>query len=177
MNVYSLKDIVAANAPYALSPIPKPKTQTPVSWVTKLFGVRTVPRLGILTTYFFSSLDKPLVGRSWGLLGGPDFYGPNFHFSEYMKVGNRFAAVVVHFGVLFGSMLLAIPLFRKFMKGRVIQPGEGASKEQSKNDTLEYEAIGNPDVQGPNQSKAICKASYQGSAYQCKSATSNRGTG
>ncbi|RDL34459.1 Uncharacterized protein BP5553_07587 [Venustampulla echinocandica] len=166
MDVYSLKDIVAAHKPYALSPIPRPKIQDPAPWATRMFGVRTVPGLGILTTYFFVAADKPLVGRSWGLLGGPDFYGPNFHFSEYMKVGNHFAAVMVHFGLVFGSILLSIPLFRKFMKGIVTQPGEGASEEQSRNDRLEYKAIGNPDVQSSDSPKAICKAAYKGSAYQ-----------
>jgi len=66
MDVYSLKELTVTSAPYALSPIPGPKTKSPTSWITKLLGVREVPDLGILTTHLGAAADRPLVHRTWG---------------------------------------------------------------------------------------------------------------
>lgn len=82
MESFTLKQIGAATAPYAISPIPGPKTRDTTSLVTKIFGIRAAPDLGILTTSLGAKSDTPIVQRSWGLLGGNKFYGPNFHFHE-----------------------------------------------------------------------------------------------
>jgi hypothetical protein len=138
MDVYPLKQIGASSAPYAISPIPGPKTRNTKSWVTSLFGIRVVPDLGILTTSLGGMVDKPIVQRSWGLLGGEKFYGPNFHFSEYMKARSYLMAVVIHFGLALGGLCLIVPLFRKFARRYVYQPGDGPTKEESKNDRYVY---------------------------------------
>jgi hypothetical protein len=168
MDVYSLKELAATSAPYALSPIPGPKTRSPTSWITKLLGVREVSDLGILTTYLGAAADRPLVHRTWGLLGGPSSYGPNFRFSEYMKVQNYLTAIFLHFSLAVASFFVAIPFLRKLAKRFVTQPGDGPTKEQSRNDRVEYRGIGNPDVQTPNPGRAFCKAYYEGSLYECK---------
>jgi hypothetical protein len=168
LDVYSFKQLGAAGAPYALSPVPGPKTKNPKSWITKLFGVRVVPDLGILTTAFGGSVDKPIVQRSWGLLGGNDFYGPNFSFGEYSKARNHLTAVLMHFGLVAGAIFLTIPVFRKFARKFVYQPGDGPTKEEYKNDRFEYRGIAKPDVQIANPPKAFCRAYFNGSLYACK---------
>jgi hypothetical protein len=168
-DIFSVKEFKAANAPYALSPIPGPKTRDPTSWITKIFGFRSVPDLGILTTSIGAIVDVPIVHRSWGLLGGANFYGPNFHFSEYMKARNYLGAIAFHFAVSLLSVLLAIPLVRKLARRFVYQPGEGATKEQTKKDRVEYRGVGKPDVKTPNPPRAYCRAHYEGGLYQCKS--------
>jgi hypothetical protein len=168
MDVYSLKEIAAANLPYAISPIPGPKTSSGTSLVTKLFGIRSVPDLGILSTSLGGIVDTPIVQRSWGILG----YGPNFHFAEYMKVRNYLIGIAVHWGLLIGSLLLAIPLVRTIARKYVYQPGEGPTKDQVKNDRLEYRGIARPDVQTPNPGRAFCRAFFDGSLYACKSSRS-----
>jgi hypothetical protein len=82
MDTYSFKQLAAAGAPYAISPIPGPKTKDTTSLITKIFGIRAVRDLGILTTSVGAVSDTPIVQRSWGLLGGNKFYGPNFQFHE-----------------------------------------------------------------------------------------------
>jgi hypothetical protein len=168
MDVFSLKQLKAAHAPYAISPISGPKTSDPNSLVTKIFGFRVVPDLGILTTSIGRVSDTPIVQRSWGLLGGPNFYGPNFHFTEFMKSRGYLMAIMTHFALALGSLLIAFPFVRKLARKYVYQPGDGPTKEQSKNDRVEYRGIGTPDVKTPNPPRAFCKARYEGSVYNCK---------
>lgn len=169
MDLFSLSQIKAAHSPYSISPIPapKPNTPSPISWTTKVFGIRTVPDLGILTTSIGGVVDAPVVERSWGLLGGATFYGPNFRFVEYMKARNYLGALAIHFGILFGSLLLAIPLVRKIARRYVYQPGEGPTKEEYSRDRIEYRGIATPDVAKPT-ARAYCRAYYEGSMYACK---------
>lgn len=168
MDVYSFKQLGAANAPYALSPIPGPKAKDTKSWITKLFGVRVVPDLGILTTSIAASADQPIIQRSWGLLGGNNFYGPNFRWAEYSKARNYLTAVLMHFGLLAGMMFLSVPIFRKFARRFVYQPGDGPTKEEYKNDRFEYRGIATPDIQTPNPARAYCRVYFDGSLYACK---------
>jgi hypothetical protein len=164
LDVYSLKEITAAVLPYAISPIPGPDVSSGASWITKIFGICSIPDLGILTTSIGSMSDTPIVQRSWGILG----YGPNFHFTEYMKARNYLSGVAIHFGLMIGSVLLSFPLFRTIARKFVDQPGEGATKEQGKHDRFEYRGIAWPDVQTPNPPRAFCRAYFDGSPYACR---------
>ncbi|PQE08836.1 Saccharopine dehydrogenase protein [Rutstroemia sp. NJR-2017a WRK4] len=169
LDVYSLKEVGASMEPYALSPIPAPKVRDSTSFfsrlLTKLVGIKVVPDLGILTTSIAGRTDLPIIHRSWGMLGGADFYGPNFHVSEYMKARNYLTAIALHFGLLIGGMVLCIPLFRRVMSKYVYQPGEGATKEQYKRDRVEYRAIAKPDLGKPKTPRVFCRAHFEGSAY------------
>ncbi|CZR66899.1 uncharacterized protein PAC_16800 [Phialocephala subalpina] len=166
MESYSLKQIQAAGVPYAISPIPGPKAKDTTSLVTKILGIRVVPDLGILTSSLGGMADRPIVQRSWGLLGGDKFYGPNFHFYEYMKARNHLSAIFIHFSLVLGSLMLAIPFMRVIGRKLVYQPGDGPTKEESKNDRFEYRGIGTPDIAAPNSPRAFCKAAYEGSLYE-----------
>lgn len=130
-------------------------------------GVRSEPKLGgLLTTSIAASADAPIVQRSWGLLGGNQFYGPNFYFSGFMKTGNYLSGVLLHFGLILGSILLAIRPVRSLVKKYVYQPGDGPTKEEVRKDRVEYRAIGTPDY--VTHSRAFCKASFEGSMYTCE---------
>ncbi|KAE9367343.1 hypothetical protein N431DRAFT_561351 [Stipitochalara longipes BDJ] len=166
MDTFSFKQLEAAHAPYSISPIPGPKTPNPNPLVTRIFGVRAVADLGILTTSLGRVSDTPIVERSWGLLGGAEFYGPNFHFSEFYKSRNYLTAIMTHFSILVGSLFIAIPFMRTLARKYVYQPGDGPTKAQTKNDRFEYRGIGTPDVQTPNPARAFCKARYEGSVYE-----------
>ncbi|KAF4630834.1 hypothetical protein G7Y89_g7299 [Cudoniella acicularis] len=166
LDVYSVKELNEASSPFALSPIPGPKVKSAVPWTTRLFGVRAVPDLGVLTTYIFEAADRPLVQRTWGLLGGPNFYGPNFQFNEYLKTRNHLTAVLTHIAMVVGSIFLLVPFLRTFLKTQVVQPGDGPSKEQAKKGKVVFQAIGTPDVASPNPPRAVCKALYRGGAYE-----------
>lgn len=164
MDNFTFKQISAALAPYALSPVPGPKTPATVPWTTKILGVRSVRDLGILTTALQGTTDKAIVHRSWGQLN----YGPNFKFYEYQKARNHLTAVALHFTLLFAGLFIAIKPFRTLAKKYVYQPGDGPTKEESKNDRYEYRGIAIPDVQTPNPPRSYGTLSYEGSAYVCE---------
>ena len=167
-DIFTLKQFKESHAPYALSPIPGPKTRDPTPWINKIFGFRSVPDLGILTTHIGGMIDVPIVHRSWGLLGGASFYGPNFRFSEYMKARNYLGAIAFHFAVSIVSVLIAIPLVRKLARRFVTAPGDGPTKEQTRNNRFEYRAVATPDVKTSNPPRAYVRAYYEGGLYQCK---------
>lgn len=161
LKAYSIKDILAAGVPYALSPIPGPRIPDNTSWFTKIFGVRTVPDLGTLTTSMSGKLDTPIVHRSWGLLG----YGPNFRYGEYTKVRNPLQGIAIHFGLALLPLLLLLPFSSTIAKLFMTPPGEGPSKEQAKKDRFGFRGYGTPDIATPNPPKAFCHTVYEGSVY------------
>jgi hypothetical protein len=160
-----MKELSAASRPYALSPIPGPQVKDSAPWTTKLFGCRYVRDLGILTSYIFSVADKPQVHRSWGLLGGPNNYGPNFEFNEYKKTQNYLSGMMSHFGLVLGSIFVSIPFIRLLLRKFVVQPGDGPSKEESKIGIVEYKGIAKQDVPEPNAPRAFARAVFKGSGY------------
>jgi len=163
---FSLSEIAAAHAPYALSPIRGPQNAPSMSYFTRIFGIRFVPDLGTLTTYLGASADTPIVQRSWGLLGDAKVYGPNFRFSEYMRTRNIVTGIFLHFGLLLAGMLLILRPVRWLAKRVVLSPGEGPASENSKSNGVEYRAVGYPDVNYPDASRAYCRAVYKGGMYQ-----------
>ena len=163
MENFSFKEIRDSLTPYALSPVPGPKIPDTISWTTKLLGIRSVKDLGILTTVLSATSDAAIVHRSWGLLG----YGPRFEYHEYMKARNYLTGILLHFAVILGSIVLAIPFLRNTVKRFIYQPGDGPTKEESKNNGFEFRGIGTPDVPGKAPARAFCKFSCAGSVYAC----------
>lgn len=168
-DAYSLSEITESSKPWSLSKIPSPKSipQTPL--IQKLLGVRTVRDLGTLTTSLQGGADATIVHRTWSLLDAGNYYGPNFRFSPYMHVRNLFTGVMVHFALAIGVLFLLLPPVRWFLKSRVFQPGQGPSRESSRNDYVEYRALATVDSEGadPSDPKRITgRLAWQGSMYQ-----------
>jgi short subunit dehydrogenase-like uncharacterized protein len=159
MDVYSFKEMRLAFAPYRISSKPGPEAPKK-SLITRAIGICAVRDLGILTTSFGEVLDAPIVQRSWGLLD----YGPNFHFSEYMKTRNYLTGIVFHFGLVLVSFLLSLSPIRTLAKKYATQPGGGATKEEAKKHRLDYRGIGTPD--GSLKPRAYCRAYYTGGLYE-----------
>lgn len=165
IKAYSVKDILAAGKPFALSPVPGPKVADTTSWFTKIFGVRTVPDLGTLTTSQSGIIDTPIVQRSWGLLD----YGPKFSYGEYMKVRNAFQGVAMHIGLTIAPLFLFLPFAETIAKFFIPAPGDGPNKEQGAKDRLEFRGIATPDFSNPKPSRAFCHVSIECSMYARKS--------
>ncbi|APA15011.1 hypothetical protein SS1G_13646 [Sclerotinia sclerotiorum 1980 UF-70] len=165
LEVFSLKQLKESMTPYALSPIPGPKVRPSTSLITKLTGIKVVPDLGILTTSLAGSTDLAIIHRSWGLSSAKQFYGPNFKVEEYMKARNYFTAFAIHLGLILGGIFLAIPFFRHAARKYVYQPGEGATKEEAKNDRVEFRVIAKPDNGQPKPSRIFCREYFEGPIY------------
>lgn len=173
--MFSLKEIAASMKPYALSPIPNPNAASQSRpLIQKLTGTRYVPSLGVQTTFVAADSDRAIVERTWGLLTQipskeNESYGPNFHFSEYLRVRNWLYGLLVHLGISFAGVLFAtVPPVRWLLKKLVYAQGQGPDIEQSKKHEIEYRAIGKPDGWKENGKVAFCTASFNGSMYHRK---------
>lgn len=165
MDHFTLKEMAECAKPFAHSPVPGPKAATSKPWYTRILGIRQVPLLGTLTTYVGGVSDVPIVERSWGLLGGSNFYGPNFRYSEYLRVNSPFYGMIIHFGLMLGQIFLLFGFIRSIIKKRVLQPGEGADENVTSSDFVDYRAVGYPEKQ--TTQKAFSRVKFDGGLYKC----------
>ncbi|KAI1367218.1 hypothetical protein F5Y08DRAFT_326839 [Xylaria arbuscula] len=169
--VFSVKQVTASHKPYALSPVPNPKSAPKPSIQSRLTGAHYIPNLGRLCTSVTSGTDTAVVQRTWGLFQQEpglrkNAYGPNFTYREFAKTRNVVSAMFMHYGIIVGGMLLAFcSPFRNLVRRFVVQPGQGPSKEDSANDYIEYRGVATPDTQSGSGKQALCRAWYQGSMY------------
>ncbi|KAL9129068.1 MAG: hypothetical protein Q9217_002375 [Psora testacea] len=163
---FSMQQIVdAGSGNWSSSPIPGPKATSSTSLATRLFGVRSIPNLGTVTTSLNAGPNVAVVQRSWGLLAGGSYYGPKFQFREYVTVRNRLVGAAVHIALAIGMMALALSPVRWLLKKLVYAPGQGPSKETTAKDSIEYRAVAtaDQDVPNPRQAFGICR--YDGGVY------------
>jgi len=166
LDYYSLKDVTDSTKAWALSPTPGPKLTERPSLVTRFLGIRNVPDLGTLTTSISGSANRAIVHRSWGLMGGSSsFYGPKFHFDEYMKVRNVFIGVAVHFMIAVGMIALALPPLRWLLRKLVYAPGQGPTREATRKERIEYRAIAIADQDTSTPKRAFARMKYDGGMY------------
>ncbi|KAL8943516.1 MAG: hypothetical protein Q9216_001051 [Gyalolechia sp. 2 TL-2023] len=165
---YSLSELAKASAPWALSPVGGPKSSTHVPLVTRLLGVRKQPHLGTLTTSITAGPNVAIVQRTWGLLGGPKSYGPNFQYHEYMRVKNSLAGAIIHFALALGMVALAIPPLRwlcQYAAHSFYAPGQGAAKEVTAEESFELRAVAEADEDLPKPKRAMARFRYNGGIY------------
>lgn len=172
---FTLQEIGQSLKPFALSPVPNPKAAAKRGSIfTKLTGLRTVPNLGLLTTYVAGDSDRAIVQRTWGLFSQisskkDESYGPNFDFGEYMKPRNWLSGLFLHLCIaVAGFLFVVLPQLRNLVKRFVYEQGQGPDTEQAKRDVVEYRGIATPDTDAAAGKQAYCRAWFNGSMYACK---------
>ena len=164
---YSVKEI-AAGTKWTHSPVqpaPKPQHQSLPNLMTTLFGVRTVPGLGTVTTSLNAGPNIATVQRSWGLLDAGKFYGPNFQYKEYMSVRSTLIGALAHFAVLGAGILLTFPPVRWALKKVVYAPGHGPDREATKSERVEHRCVATA-VDGEGKKKeALARFRYEDGIY------------
>lgn len=160
---YSPLDLQKAMLPgFLTTTLPPPSA--PRSIATKITGGRTVSGLGQLTTNPFGAADVPIVYRSWDLLkGSKEAYGPSFQFSPFMSTRNVFTGALVHIAALVGPLFLLLPPVRWLLAKFVYQPGQGPTRDEVLNDSLEYRAVAFADDRSGK--KASGRLYFEGSLY------------
>ena len=161
----SAQIINATSGNWSSSPIKRipPKSSTPLT--SKLFGVRRVPRLGILTSSINAGPDIATVQRSWGLLDGGSFYGPNFQYHEYMTVPNFIVGAAFHTALAIGALALTLSPVRWLIKKFIYAPGQGPIKEATLKDSFELRAVATADQEGGNPRQALGRLRHEGGMY------------
>lgn len=165
MDHYSLKQIGKSSGSWATSPIPGPNSQSSQSWARKLIGIRSVPSLGILTTSISAAPNIAVVQRSWGLFDGGKLYGSKFQYNEYMRVRNSVVGIGLRFALAFAGLMLIFPPVRWMAKKFLYAPGEGADKEATRHEYIEFRAVATADQDGLNPRRAFARLRWEGSLY------------
>lgn len=165
MGHYSLKQIAKSSGSWATSPVPGPKSQSSRSWVSEILGVRFVSGLGTLTTSISAAPNVAVVQRSWGLFDGGKLYGSKFQYHEYMRVRNSVVGVAMHFALGLAGLALIFPPARWLARKFLYAPGEGADKEATRHEYLEYHAVATADQDGLTPRRAFAKLRWDGSLY------------
>ena len=164
--------------PYLLSPSHiKPYTPTtiyprhpePNTYIkpltSKIFGIWSYPRLGNLTTSITAKPNEAIVLRSAGL--SPLFYGFNFTYEEYMAVSSPIVGVLIHFALIFMTLLISFTPTRAILKALApFKPGFGPDHTKAKKDVLEMRAIAVAEQLSKIPRKAYVNLRYEGSMYQ-----------
>ncbi|KAL8820606.1 MAG: hypothetical protein Q9191_007481 [Dirinaria sp. TL-2023a] len=164
-DTYGLKGIAKATRPWAMSSIHGPKPVKKTSFLTKLFGVRTVPGLGVLTTSIAGATNRAIVQRSWSLLDQGKYYGSRFQYNEYATVRNAVVGAMVHFALIFGAVALSFRPFRYLVQKLVYAPGEGDSKENTRNEAIEWRALARADENSASPKRAFGRFRWDGGHY------------
>ena len=124
-----------------------------------------MPQLGILTSSIFAAPNRVIVQRSWALQDGGRLYGPRFTYEEYRRVRNRIFGAGIHFALGLLGLVIVTPLLRWIVKRFMYASGEGPSKESTKDELVEYRAIGTADQDSPTQNRALARFRYDGGIY------------
>ncbi|KAE8395763.1 Saccharopine dehydrogenase-domain-containing protein [Aspergillus alliaceus] len=159
----SVFEILKATGPFELAASSPPKSIPSEPFMEKVLGVRSVRDMGTLTTAPTAVADIAIVHRSSTLM--PEFYGPRFHFRQFLKVRNVFIGVAIHFAFVIGMLLLLLPPVRWLLRQYVYAPGSGPRMEDSIHDRLEYRAVATADQRAPDPKRALGKLRYQGTMY------------
>jgi short subunit dehydrogenase-like uncharacterized protein len=176
---YPTKEISQAyNDPFILSPThlkpytkdniyprnPEPNTYIRTG-LQKFTGVWSYPRLGNLTTSLTAKPNVAIVHRSAGL--NPYFYGFNFSYEEYMAVSSPLIGVLIHIAISILTLLLAFPPTRAILKlFNTVKPGQGPTKESTKNDVFELRAVAVAEQLAKPPRKALATFRYEGGVYE-----------
>ncbi|KAJ5783072.1 hypothetical protein N7457_004846 [Penicillium paradoxum] len=154
-------ELSKAMSPFSLAASAPPKNIPSESILQKVFGVRFIRDLGTVTTSPSAIADISIVHRSSSLM--PELYGQQFFFRQFLSVRNALVGVAIHIGFLVGIALLALPPVRWLVRKFVFAPGTGPSRDDSKNDCMEYHAIATSDSTPPQ--RVFGKITYHGGMY------------
>lgn len=133
LDVFSLKDIAAAHAPWSISTRKGSSMQknTPhVVWdeQLKLYG----------GSWVGDSVDRSVAARSWSLLD----YGSKWTTYGYLGFSSRSKAYMYIAALYLGTFMIWVPPVRWLLKKLVVQPGSGPSKKQMDQGHVELKCVG-----------------------------------
>ncbi|EWZ86376.1 hypothetical protein BFJ63_vAg13886 [Fusarium oxysporum f. sp. narcissi] len=125
----------------------------------ELLGHGYDQHLGHLATSFVAWGNKSVVQRSAAL--NSKIYGQNFVYKEYSPATGLISALLMHIVTKLGILLLAVPCFRSFVRGKSFDRGSGPDRDEShKIESAEWKAVGY--VTGKKEPVAFAKFSYKG---------------
>ncbi|KAI2778010.1 Saccharopine dehydrogenase-domain-containing protein [Daldinia loculata] len=162
-STYDPRVVEEAKQPWVLSPIKRPQTPTPASFL----GMRKDPNLGLLSASSFGAIEnRALVHRTWALLQDTDQgYGPNFRYNEYIKVSSATDGILRMLTLVLMRAALKFGPSRRILRLILPKPGEGPDVEKERSSRLKFEAIAIADTSSDSAPRAYASFSYPSGGY------------
>ncbi|KAL9573950.1 hypothetical protein ACKAV7_001894 [Fusarium commune] len=124
-----------------------------------LLGHRYDQHLGHLATSFVAWGNESVVQRSAAF--NPKIYRQNFIYKEYSPATGLISALLMHIITKLGIVLLTMPWFRSFIRGKSFDRGSGPDRDESRKiESAEWKAVGY--VTGKKEPVASVEFSYKG---------------
>ncbi|KAG7421206.1 hypothetical protein Forpe1208_v000034 [Fusarium oxysporum f. sp. rapae] len=124
-----------------------------------LLGHRYDQHLGHLATSFVAWGNESVVQRSAAF--NPKIYRQNFIYKEYSPATGLISALLMHIVTKLGILLLTMPWFRSFVRGKSFDRGSGPDRDESRKiESAEWKAVGY--VTGKKEPVASAEFSYKG---------------
>ncbi|KAL1961149.1 hypothetical protein VTO42DRAFT_3094 [Malbranchea cinnamomea] len=158
----SSNEILASTDPHYIAVSP-PATSKKAPLLERLFGARTVPHVGTVTSSIGSIIDVPVVQRGASLM--TDLYDPDFRFWEYMNVSNKLVGALVHFALAVISLVVVIPPLRWLANALGPAQGTGPSEARRKKARLEFRGTATGTKSDGTPVRALGRLAYEGCPY------------
>ncbi|KAI1083241.1 Saccharopine dehydrogenase-domain-containing protein [Whalleya microplaca] len=162
---YSFSDLIKANDPFCLAYDPRSQAPKSIrrSTTQKLFGIRFIPELGNLTSSPAEMCDAATMHRSSTMM--PKLYGRDYQAQIHVNVRNPIVGILIHIGFRLGMLALLLPPVRWLARNFIYAPGQGPTKQDGKDDRVEYRGIAIADQQSAKPSRALGILSYENGPY------------
>ncbi|KAL5336382.1 Saccharopine dehydrogenase-domain-containing protein [Aspergillus crustosus] len=158
---FSSSHLIESTKPFSLAASTPPKDIPSDSIISRVLGVRSVRGLGTLSKSPTDFCDQTIVHRSSTLMS--EFYGPRFHFRQFLRVRNTFIGFLWNYAFLLGTSLLLLPPVRWLAKKIIYAPGSGPTEESGRHDRCEYRAVATPEKD--TSKRVFGKLQFEGSMY------------
>lgn len=106
IQTYGIGWILFGN-PWSLSATSQRRKPNPAPLLSRIFGYRSIPGFGDVTTSFLAICNESIAHRSSTLM--PNIYGPDFNFHEYLPTTGPFAGAVTHLILRLVMLIISFP--------------------------------------------------------------------
>ncbi|OBT64338.1 hypothetical protein VE03_06742 [Pseudogymnoascus sp. 23342-1-I1] len=151
--------------PWSLSATSQQRKPNPAPLLSRVFGYRSIPGFGDVTTSFLAISNESIAHRSSSLM--PKIYGPDFNFHEYLPTTGPFAGVLAHLILRLVMLVISFPPVQ-WLAAKYLIPASGTGPDlatAAESERQEFLAIGAPSKSEGGQVSA--RYVYEGSLYYC----------
>ncbi|KFZ12071.1 hypothetical protein V501_04393 [Pseudogymnoascus sp. VKM F-4519 (FW-2642)] len=151
--------------PWSLSATSTRRKPGSTPLLSRIFGYRSIPGFGDVTTSFLAICNESIAHRSSSLM--PKIYGPDFNFHEYLPTTGPFAGIVAHLILRLVMLIVSFPPVQ-WLAAKYLIPASGTGPDLATAATAErqeFVAIGSPPKSKGEQVSA--RYVYEGSLYYC----------
>lgn len=157
LEVFSLRQVSAAHAPWSISTRKGSSRQGNVPHVTWDRDLKTYAG-----SWVGDNIDRSVAARSWSLLN----YGSNWTTYGYLGFTSWYKAYMYIVLLYTGSLILGLLPARYLLKKFVTQPGSGPSQHEMDGGCVELKCVGESDTDSSHKAVATFEIKHGDPGYK-----------